>query len=236
MFATGNVYNVVIGRHPSCDCPDAAKGNLCKHHLFIMLRVLRLATNDYRVWQRALLPSEAVEVLSGNSSTRDLDGGTFASESLQSAYRAASGLPSKSEASPSQQPERPVEGECPICFDDLTDGGNGSTAEKAIDTCRTCRQHMHQECFAKWASSRRGVALTCVYCRSPWHYDAAAAGSAASAGPPGSKEYINLASQSEEHGDQTLHDLYGSNAHWIRYHQGRGGSRSTAARLWNLAQ
>lgn len=32
-LVAGSVYTVKVGRHPSCSCPDAAKGNLCKHHL-----------------------------------------------------------------------------------------------------------------------------------------------------------------------------------------------------------
>ena len=39
--STGNVYTVKVGPLVSCDCPDAAKGNVCKHQLFVMLKVLR---------------------------------------------------------------------------------------------------------------------------------------------------------------------------------------------------
>lgn len=60
--AAGNVYTVRIGRHPSCSCPDAAKGNVCKHHLYIMMRVLRLAPDDPCVWQRALLSAEVTRL------------------------------------------------------------------------------------------------------------------------------------------------------------------------------
>ena len=56
--ATKNVYTVTIGRHLHCTCPDFAKGNVCKHQLFVMLRVLKLGGEDTAVWQRALLPSE----------------------------------------------------------------------------------------------------------------------------------------------------------------------------------
>ena len=52
------VYKVTVSRHPSCTCPDFQKGNFCKHLLFVMLRVIRLADTDPLVWQRALLTSE----------------------------------------------------------------------------------------------------------------------------------------------------------------------------------
>lgn len=35
---------------------------MCKHYLYVMIRVLRLDQNDPLVWQRALLTSEAEEV------------------------------------------------------------------------------------------------------------------------------------------------------------------------------
>ncbi|CAJ1452908.1 unnamed protein product [Effrenium voratum] len=41
--STGNVYTVDFGIRPGCDCPDFLKGRgLCKHVLFIWLRVLRV--------------------------------------------------------------------------------------------------------------------------------------------------------------------------------------------------
>ena len=52
------VYQVTVGKHPDCTCPDFQKGNLCKHYLFVMLRVLRLDQTDPLVWQKALLKSE----------------------------------------------------------------------------------------------------------------------------------------------------------------------------------
>ena len=56
--ATKNVYTVTVGRYLHCTCPDFAKGNVCKHQLFVMLRVLKLAQDNPVVWQRALLKSE----------------------------------------------------------------------------------------------------------------------------------------------------------------------------------
>lgn len=32
---TGNVYNVRVNNEPSCSCPDAAKGNQCKHIVYV---------------------------------------------------------------------------------------------------------------------------------------------------------------------------------------------------------
>ncbi len=51
-------YDVTISCKPTCTCPDALKGNVCKHILFVMLRVLRLKRDDPLVWQKALLSGE----------------------------------------------------------------------------------------------------------------------------------------------------------------------------------
>jgi uncharacterized Zn finger protein len=39
--STGNVYEVHIKKVPMCSCPDFERGNLCKHVLFVMLKVDR---------------------------------------------------------------------------------------------------------------------------------------------------------------------------------------------------
>lgn len=57
------VYDVTISRHPHCTCPDHAKGNLCKHILFVLLRVLKLSTSNPLVWQKALLTKEVRKVV-----------------------------------------------------------------------------------------------------------------------------------------------------------------------------
>lgn len=32
---TGNIYTITIGKEPSCTCPDARKGNQCKHIVYV---------------------------------------------------------------------------------------------------------------------------------------------------------------------------------------------------------
>jgi hypothetical protein len=86
--ATGNVYTVSVSRHPTCSCPDAAKGNVCKHYLFVMLRVLRLDRDNPLVWQKALLTDEVNSVLGGEARVgagRDV----LASEGVRAAFQAA---------------------------------------------------------------------------------------------------------------------------------------------------
>jgi hypothetical protein len=40
--STGNQYKVTIDKQPDCSCPDGAKGNTCKHRLFVLLRILQI--------------------------------------------------------------------------------------------------------------------------------------------------------------------------------------------------
>ena len=60
------MYEVTVGKHPDCTCPDFQKGNICKHYLFVMLRVLRLDRADPLVWQKALVKSEVTLLLCFN--------------------------------------------------------------------------------------------------------------------------------------------------------------------------
>ena len=50
-FAVAAVYTVRICTGPHCTCPDFEKGNLCKHILFVMMRVLRLGHDNPLIWQ-----------------------------------------------------------------------------------------------------------------------------------------------------------------------------------------
>ncbi len=110
-----------------------------------MSRVLR-ARFDY-VYQLALLSTELQDI--------------FAS------------APLPPDLAPSTDSNRkPVDGDCPICFNELEENG------EAIVWCRAaCGQNMHKECFGMWAATRRqsGVGtrteMTCPYCRSVWQGD-----------------------------------------------------------------
>ncbi|GLC51966.1 hypothetical protein PLESTB_000568100 [Pleodorina starrii] len=193
--ATGNVYAVRICRSPACTCPDYAKGHLCKHILFVMLRVLRQSPDNPLIWQRALLTSEVEAVLgplaaadgSGAAAAAGGGGGAIdqsvlAAERVRQRYAAITGGAAAAAAGAAGGGsgggvQRPVEGECPICYEDMVPGGGGRGAE-AITFCRSCGNNMHKACFDRWASSKRsgGQTVTCIYCRAPWQTAAGAGG------------------------------------------------------------
>lgn len=60
--STGNYYTVTICQKPTCTCPDFGKGNICKHLVFVYLRVLRIPQELPFWYQKALLTTE-LEVL-----------------------------------------------------------------------------------------------------------------------------------------------------------------------------
>lgn len=61
---TGNVYTVKISVLPSCDCPDYSSS--CKHILFVYLRILKINTASYILYQRALLEPELQDIFEAN--------------------------------------------------------------------------------------------------------------------------------------------------------------------------
>ena len=38
---TGNIYTVTVSYEPRCTCPDARKGNQCKHIIYVWYFLLR---------------------------------------------------------------------------------------------------------------------------------------------------------------------------------------------------
>lgn len=77
-------------------------------------------------------------------------------------------------AAPSSEPEpepkanaeddavrRPIEGDCPICFDEMT------TKQQTVWCKASCHNNLHKVCFEKWSAANYGV-TTCVYCRAEW--------------------------------------------------------------------
>jgi hypothetical protein len=221
------VYRVQVGRHPSCTCPDAAKGNVCKHYLYCMLRVLRLRQDDPLVWQKALLSSEAEEVgieglrhplqlssqeracmhacmlgwlvrpaahrsfsrtrmsvrldrpstfkaqhvhahfmghaitrhaqvLSGARSTRSEEG-VMANSAVCAAYRRMSGAGDDAAQGPVPETGRPVEGDCPVCYDGMQPGG--ASPQVATPTVHTPAARMSPKtCLVMDARMSRGTA------------------------------------------------------------------------------
>ncbi|KAM4058744.1 ring finger domain-containing protein [Hirsutella rhossiliensis] len=144
--STGNVYTVHVGREPLCNCPHAAKGNQCKHILYILARVLHAPFN--LVYQLALLSSELRTIFANAPSTAGQRPDAATSSSDNGKGR-----------------RKPVEGDCPICFCELD-----AASPESIAWCRAgCGQNIHQQCFDTWAATKTaGGRVPCPLCRSEW--------------------------------------------------------------------
>ncbi|KLU90484.1 Znf1 [Magnaporthiopsis poae ATCC 64411] len=182
--STGNIYNIHIARWPKCDCPHYRNGNQCKHLLYVMSRVLRARFN--LVYQLALLSSELREI-----------------------FDKAPPLPGTQENTCAEQGDhnrKPVEGDCPICFDELPSAADAAKSTKNCEQlvwCRAaCGQNMHKHCFQMWSATKRQQAggsspVTCPFCRSVWEEDAddSVVKDLKKDGPLNQDGYVNVADQ-----------------------------------------
>ncbi|KAH9064114.1 hypothetical protein EDB87DRAFT_1374111 [Lactarius vividus] len=155
---TGNVYTVIIGKLPSCDCPDASRGNHCKHILFIYLKVLQVPQSSGLWYQKALLTNELESIFTN----APLAPGVLAHDSVRSAYASATGKNQTAESSFTNKRVPGPEDSCPICYESMY-----GESEGRLIFCEQCGNALHSECFEQW---RRSAAnLTCVWCRVKWN-------------------------------------------------------------------
>ena len=100
---TGNVYECSVRARPTCTCPDfvgsrsgssRAGSHVCKHLMWVYMRVLGVSRDDPALCQVALLQSELAAMLSRPSAAQRA---TLAAASAREAYLCAAGLPRGSE-------------------------------------------------------------------------------------------------------------------------------------------
>ncbi|KAK2463824.1 hypothetical protein APHAL10511_004129 [Amanita phalloides] len=181
--STGNVYTVVIDLVPRCNCPDALKGNHCKHILFIYLKVLRVPESSSHWYQKALLFSELEEIFA----QAPLAPNCVAQQHVRDALARASGQNPESESSSSIKKRMPSEEDnCPICYETMYE-----VAENALKFCETCGNALHDECWKQWQASsvRNGKTVTCVWCRAE---TTPAGGQRPQPGAHANEGYLNL--------------------------------------------
>ncbi|CAP67713.1 uncharacterized protein PODANS_1_16030 [Podospora anserina S mat+] len=147
--STGNIYTILISLLPTCTCPHFARTNQqCKHIIYVLSRVLRCPA--HLVYQLAFLTTELNQIFAG-------------------APPIVSGSANNNNNNNEEDGKRkPVEGDCPICFEEL----DTATKKEEIVWCKAaCGQNVHKQCFDMWAATKRGQGrgeVTCPYCRSVW--------------------------------------------------------------------
>lgn len=192
--STGNVYEVLIDRSPTCTCPDALKGNECKHKVYAMHTVLKAP--EHLQYQLALLTSELEEIFA-NAAPLPSEVGTNGDGEDDSKGK-----------------RKPTEGECPICYMDLEPESN-----KLVWCKAQCGHNLHKSCFDQWVASMAGTEVRCVYCRATWEVDVGDAEAVKKAGHHGTDGYVNVA---EQFGMSGARDYSSYHQPWVRRQFGGG--------------
>ncbi|CEO95721.1 hypothetical protein PBRA_004434, partial [Plasmodiophora brassicae] len=171
----GNVYTVTIDATPTCTCPDALKGNLCKHILFVKLKVLRIDPSSELIYAKQLTDDELRFAFSNACP----DPSAVASRHVRKKFKAVMSGTVEDEPRGRRLPTN--DDCCPICYECM------STNEDLVYCPSGCHRPIHALCFGQWRSAciNRGNPVTCVYCRTGW-----ASARPANVGPEG---YVNLA-------------------------------------------
>jgi len=158
--STGNVYSVKISRRASCSCPDYVRSYLCKHILFVLLKVLRVDDASPVIYQNAWLSTEVKELMTGWTERQN---GILANDRVRERYAELSTNPNdEKEDEDGAVKRKSVEEEpdCAICFDPL--------GKEELTYCKVaCGTNFHKACIERWATSGYH-GLTCPNCRSPW--------------------------------------------------------------------
>ncbi|GJM98195.1 hypothetical protein PR202_ga15182 [Eleusine coracana subsp. coracana] len=163
--ATGNVYTVTLSTSPACTCPDTAVP--CKHILFVLLRALGLSLDEACVWRHSLRPCQVARLLA-TPTFPDVLAGARARERFHQLWAARPPPPEANKSSAGGGRGQMDDGAaCPVCLEELV-GPPSQQQQGPLLTCRTCRNAVHAECFARWKRSRARRAATCVVCRSRW--------------------------------------------------------------------
>ncbi|EMD38028.1 hypothetical protein CERSUDRAFT_134570 [Gelatoporia subvermispora B] len=182
--STGNVYTVVVDKKPSCNCPDALKGNHCKHILFIFLKVLQVTQESGYWYQKGLLTSELDDIFARAPPAPN----SVANARVREAYACATGRPSESTSAADSGQKKRIPGsedDCPVCYENMH-----GAKENTLTFCQACGNGLHKECFQQWA--RSATKMTCVFCRAEWVMPTAA-GNRSSGTVHSSEGYVNLA-------------------------------------------
>ncbi|KAH7273394.1 hypothetical protein B0J15DRAFT_98794 [Fusarium solani] len=163
--STGNIYNVHIGKRPSCTCPHYEKGNQCKHILYVMKKVLN-APFDL-VYQLGLLSTE-----------------------LQTIFAAAPPISAPSGGKSDKR--KPIEGDCPICYCELEADNPGSIVWCKAACGQNIHQECFQM-WARTKGASGNV--TCPMCRSTWKDDEGSVANVRKDKGDIEEGYINVADQ-----------------------------------------
>ena len=192
---TGNVYECDVRDIPSCDCPDFAGGRrggpgtpgsrVCKHLLWLYMRVLGVPRDDPLLCQTALTQKELARLLAAPSAAQRA---SLAARAAREAYARANDRHEDLDLSlhppvPVISRKNPNEETCPVCFDDVVDAADAAAgmdptcASKVWWCVNGCGSNVHASCMRRWIEKTDAVSsgdgfggfgATCPLCRAGW--------------------------------------------------------------------
>lgn len=176
-----------MAKVPTCTCPNFVKGNSqCKHIIYVLVKVLKV--QESLQYQAAFLTSELHEI-----------------------FDHAGPLPTDTITAEDKDGKRkPIEGDCPICVEELNAG-----SEEIVWCQAACGNNLHKTCFDQWAASKRGGQVTCPYCRTQWEteMDGQALKNVCKNGTVNGEGYVNVAKQL---GISGRRDFSSYHPYWVR--------------------
>jgi hypothetical protein len=191
--STGNAYEVTFSKTPNCSCPDWRRGHLCKHFLFIMLKVVGLSDDSPMVYQSSYLTCEVEGILQQLSERRAyiLGSDIIANDAVQRQFlRLQIGKDDESSSEHAVAKRKPFEGDlCPICYDSL------GTNVSLLTFCKAkCGTNFHTQCMNKALTSQTMSSDKCPICRETWVGTSTDGSVRRRRAPYGEEEYTNLGS------------------------------------------
>lgn len=187
-----SIYTISIAS-PShrCTCGGGeAKGYLCCHIIFVIIKILKVPKSNHLAWQLSWRPEEVDRVLSGNLEEGDCeqnklfrnflkkgDGFSRQAKARNKEHEAASGDTGQNGVDETlvAQRELGTDSTCAICYFDMT---VEELNEKKLCYCvRSCGSNFHLSCMKIYIGhsrmEKKGMIL-CPLCRAPWETSLAA--------------------------------------------------------------
>lgn len=156
MGNSGTAYDIIIteGKEIYCDCPDHKHSyNLCKHLLFVLIRVLGMSREQvYNEYYVPLITKMNPFHTSDNTIEKCIN---YIDKKITQQLNAAETVDIQGKR------EIDEEDSCPICLEDFG-------KEKLVWCKAQCKNYIHASCFTKWVKKKEDA--TCVYCRAKWIY------------------------------------------------------------------
>ncbi|OCF41291.1 hypothetical protein I317_04862 [Kwoniella heveanensis CBS 569] len=178
--STGNVYTTRICSKPKCDCPDYIFNGrtICKHTIFVLIRVLK-DPDESSVWYRSTLTASEIEQIFAKAPPTPNEA---IHADARKAYMRATGASVEEEAVAEEvKAEAEAAGvnlnrlevlgdDCPVCYEEITEDNVKEDKLVYDDTPTGCGKGLHKECFDMWANTAtsKHQPVTCVWCRAPW--------------------------------------------------------------------